>query len=70
MPISRIEQSVASIGNDSVYGTGFDGTVSIASNTSLSRDMYYMNLTVDSGVHLNTNGFRVFVKNILRNNEK
>jgi hypothetical protein len=53
------------IGNDSVYGTGFDGTVTIASNTSLSRDMYYMNLTVNNGVHLNTNGFRVFVRNIL-----
>lgn len=53
------------IGNDSVYGTGFDGTVTIASNTSLSRDMYYMNLTVNNGVHLNTNGFRVFVKNTL-----
>ena len=53
------------IGNDSVYGTGFDGTVTIASNTSLSRDMYYANLTVNSGVHLNTNGFRVFVKSTL-----
>jgi hypothetical protein len=53
------------IGNDSIYGTGFDGTVTIASNTSLSRDMYYMNLTVNNGIHLNTNGFRVFVKNIL-----
>ena len=53
------------IGNDSVYGTGIDGTVVIASNTSLSRDMYYMNLTVNNGVHLNTNGFRIFVKGTL-----
>jgi hypothetical protein len=56
---------VQRIGNDSVYGTGSDGTVVIASNTSLTRDMYYSNLTIDSAVHLNTNGFKLFVKNTL-----
>jgi len=56
---------VQRIGNDSVYGTGSDGTVIIASNTSLTRDMYYSNLTINNGVHLNTNGFKVFVKNTL-----
>ena len=53
------------IGNDSIYGGGQDGTVVIASNTSLTRDMYYDNLTINSGSHLNTNGFKVFVKNTL-----
>lgn len=53
------------IGNDSIYGTGSDGTVVIASNTSLTRDMYYNSLTINSGSHLNTNGFKVFVKNTL-----
>ncbi len=57
--------SVQRIGNDSVYGTGSDGTVVIASNTSLTRDMYYSSLTINSGSHLNTNGFKVFVKNTL-----
>ena len=56
---------VQRIGNDSVYGTGSDGTVVIAANTSLTRDMYYSNLTINSGSHLNTNGFKVFVKNTL-----
>jgi hypothetical protein len=56
---------VQRIGNDSVYGTGTDGNTVIASNTSLSRDMYYNNLTVNNGVHLNTNGYRVFVKGSL-----
>ena len=56
---------VQRIGNDSVYGTGSDGTVVIAANTSLTRDMYYSSLTVNSGSHLNTNGFKVFVKNTL-----
>ena len=53
------------IGNDTVYGGGFDGNVVISSNTSLSRDMYYNNLTINTGVHLNTNGFRVFVRGTL-----
>jgi hypothetical protein len=56
---------VQRIGNDSVYGTGSDGTVVIASNTSLTRDMYYSNLTINNGFHLNTNGFKLFVKNTL-----
>jgi hypothetical protein len=57
--------SVQRSGNDSAYGSGQDGTVVIASNISLTRDMYYSNLTINSGSHLNTNGFKVFVKNKL-----
>lgn len=53
------------IGNDSIYGMGVDGDVVISSNTSLSKDMYYNNLTINSGAHLNTNGFRVFVRGTL-----
>lgn len=48
---------------DSIYGSGMDGNVQITSNTSLTRDMYYNNLTIDPGVVLNTAGFRVFVRN-------
>jgi hypothetical protein len=44
-------------------GDGSDGIVTISSNTSLTRDMYYDTLVVNTGVTLNTNGFRVFVKN-------
>lgn len=50
---------------DSIYGSGKDGTVTISANTDLTRDMYYSNLTIAPGVHLNTNGYRVFVRNIL-----
>ena len=53
------------IGNDDVYGTGLDGNVTISVNTSLSGDMYYNNLTINPGIVLNPNGFRVFVKNTL-----
>lgn len=50
---------------DSIYGSGKDGTVTISANTDLTRDMYYSNLTIAPGVHVNTNGYRVFVRNIL-----
>jgi len=56
---------VQRLGNDSVYGNGADGIVTISANTTLTTDMYYDTLTINSGVILNTNGFRVFVKNTL-----
>ena len=56
---------VQRLGNDSVYGGGNDGNVVIASNTTLSRDMYYNNLTIDSGFQLNPNGYKIFVKGTL-----
>lgn len=65
MGINRIEASVSRLGNDQVYGNGADGTVIISSSASLSRDMYYKNLTIDSGVTLNTNGYKVFVQGTL-----
>lgn len=51
-----------------IYGDGSDGDVTITSKggeISLSRDMYYQNLTMGSGGVLNTNGFRVFVRDTL-----
>ena len=48
-----------------VFGNGEDGTVTITSDTSLTEDMYYSNLTIAEGATLNPNGFRVFVKNKL-----
>jgi hypothetical protein len=50
---------------DEIYGSGQDGNVTISSNTTLTRDMYYSNLTIADGVHLNTAGFKVFVRNSL-----
>ena len=48
-----------------VFGNGEDGNVTITSDTSLTEDMYYSNLTIAEGATLNPNGFRVFVKNKL-----
>ena len=67
MPISRIEASVVSEGNDAIYGTGLDGNVVIPSGSTvtITSDMHYNNLDVQSGGILFTNGYRVFVKNTL-----
>ena len=48
-----------------LFGDGADGSPTIATNTSLARDMYYANLTISSGKTLNPNGYRVFVSGTL-----
>jgi hypothetical protein len=53
------------LGGDEVFGFGQDGDVTIASDTTLTRDMYYNNLTINSSCDLDTNGYRVFVKGTL-----
>lgn len=51
-----------------LFGNGTDGNVTISSNTTLTRDMYYNNLTINNGRTLKTNGFKIFVKGTLTNN--
>lgn len=41
------------------YGTGADGSVTISSDTTLVRDMYYDTLVINNGVKLYPAGFRV-----------
>lgn len=50
---------------DPVYGSGSDGSETISTNTTLSSDKYYYNLEIAANTNLITNGYRVFVKNIL-----
>ena len=49
-------------------GSETDQNLVISTNTDLTRDMYYNNLTVNSGVTLFTKGFRIFVKGTLNVN--
>ena len=57
--------AVSSIYN-SIFGDGNDGDVTIASGTTtISRDMYYNNLTIQTGGTLNPSGYRIFVKGTL-----
>lgn len=48
------------------FGDGSDGDVTISSPTTLTRDMYYNNLVVNST--LNTAGWRIFVKETISGN--
>lgn len=47
------------------FGNGSDGAVVISGNTSLVRDMYYTNLTINNGITLSPKGFRIFVNGTL-----
>ena len=60
--------ALAERGYEITFGNGLDGNVTITSNTTLTRDMYYNNLTINSGVTLKTNGYKIFVKGTLINN--
>ncbi len=52
-------------GVNGIFGTGADGSQTIASDTTLTRDTYYQGLTVAPGVTLNPAGFRIFVSGVL-----
>lgn len=49
----------------SLFGDGSDGDVTISGSVTLTRDMYYDNLTIDTGAALTTAGFRIFVAGTL-----
>jgi hypothetical protein len=63
---------------DSVYGTGADGDAVLDGTTtvlsmapsssvySMTRDMYFNDLTVNENVRLAPNGYRIFVKGTLK----
>lgn len=43
------------------FGDGSDGDVTISGNTTLAKTMFYDDLTINSGVTLTANSFRIFV---------
>ncbi len=53
----------AALVNTFSFGDGSDGNVTISSPTTLTRDMYYNNLVVNST--LTTDGFQIFVKDTI-----
>jgi hypothetical protein len=50
------------------FGDGSDGNVTISAPTTLTRDMYYENLTIDATYTLNADGHRIFVSDTLTMN--
>ena len=53
------------LGGDEIYGFGQDGNVTITGDTTLARDMFYNDLTINTGCTLDTNGYRIFVRGTL-----
>jgi hypothetical protein len=65
-------------GVDSVYGTGADGDAVLDGTTtvlsmapsssvySMTQDLYFNDLTINAGVRLAPNGYRIFVKGTLK----
>ena len=45
-----------------LFGDGSDGDVVVSTEINLAKDMFYNNLTVESGGIINTKSFRIFVK--------
>ena len=54
----------SSLAASPIFGNGSDGNVTISATATLTRDMYYSNLIVNTGIVLNTGGFRIFVKGL------
>jgi len=55
-------------GNAGFFPAATDGNAVIASDTTLLRDMYYDNLTINAGATLYPNGFRIFARTSVVNN--
>lgn len=55
----------AGAGLDTLFGNGSDGNVTISGATTLTRDMYYRNLTVAAGQALDAGSYRIFVSGTL-----
>ena len=51
--------------NMGVFGDGSDGDVVVSVNGSISRDMYYHNLTINNGIVLSSAGYKIYVSGTL-----
>lgn len=65
--IVRYREIDQRLGNDSIYGSGKDGNMTLSTGQTyiMTRDMYFDNLTVGQYAVMFTNGFRLFVRNNL-----
>lgn len=57
---SSITANNSTLTFNDVFGDGSDGAATISSNTTLTRDVFYTTLTVNSGFTLTTAGYRIF----------
>lgn len=63
---AAIEEAKSTGGANFYFGDGSDGNVSLSSGTTtLSRTMYYNNLTLSGSAIIDANGFKIYVKGTL-----
>lgn len=63
---AAIEEAKSTGGSNYLFGDGSDGNVSLSSGTTtLSRTMYYNNLTLSGSAIIDANGFKIYVKGTL-----
>lgn len=48
-----------------LFGDGSDGNVTVSVSTTLTRDMYYNNLTISNSSTITTNGYRIYIRGTL-----
>jgi len=58
----------SSLNFENTFGNGDDGDTTLSVDTTLTRDMFYSALTINAGVTLFLNGFRIFCKGNFTNN--
>lgn len=51
--------------SNAYFGAGVDGNSTISGALTLTRDMFYNNLTITTGAAINTAGFRIYVNGTL-----
>jgi len=66
--VKATELAIAKNDPEELFGTGADGDVVISTDTTLTGDKNYNNLTVNNGITLNAGGYKISVKNTLTNN--
>ena len=59
------DQTYKAPGDSLIFGNGSNGAVTISTNTSLTADGFYTNLTINNGVTLNPNGWHIYVSGTL-----
>ena len=53
---------------DAFFGSGVDGATTTSATTTLDRDYFFTDLTINSNITLYTNGYRIFVRDTMINN--
>lgn len=57
--------AISDIYNLQMFGDGSDGVVTVSAPLTLTRDMYYSNLTISTGAVITPAGYRIFVSGTL-----